>query len=95
MYVRYVDSSTLGFSLSSHRHQFTSLLFNSGRKRREKRREEEKKGRTRREQWKGNSGERESRNRRWKRKRRREKRGDMVESRIVLDVQVMSVTFFC
>ena len=25
----------------------------------------------------------------------KEMRGDMVESRIVLDVQVMSVTFFC
>jgi hypothetical protein len=29
MYVRYVDSSTLDFSLSSHRLSFISLLFSS------------------------------------------------------------------
>ena len=57
-------------------------------------REVREKGRTRREQRKGDPGESERRNRRWKRKRRREKRGDMVDSRIVLEVQVMSVTFF-
>jgi hypothetical protein len=56
--------------------------------------EEEKKGRTRREERKGNEGERERRNRRWKRKRMREKRGVMVERRIVFEVQVLSVTFF-
>ena len=58
-----------------------------GKKRRKERKERKREGR-------GKEGGKR-RKRRWKRTRRREDRGGRTERRIVLQVQCLSVTFFC